>query len=434
MEIAHGRYRLIRRLGEGGTGIVYQAADLLLGRTVAVKELRPAFDTALLRREGQSLAHASHPGVVSLHDLVEHGGRPYLVMEYVDGCNLEQWLTGGQDLSPERALQIFIRIAEIVAAAHELGVLHCDLKPANVLLSTSGEVKLTDFTLARLARRGEFPGDAGGSERYTAPEVLRGGTVDRRADVYSLGAILRRLLGSLEGASPLAAQVRNAIVRATAALPEDRYATVADLLADLPAAGSDLTHVAGRSAVSDLTRILPRPPGRPAGRALGPVAMAAAALVIAGAAISTRFPAAASPARVTLPDLVATQSRSAQLVARSLQLRYGVHFVYSSSVPAGVVMRQWPRPNTEIERHSLVTVDVSKGPAPIALPDLDGMQSDAASALLSRLGFRVALHTVDDITHDSGTVLGQSPDPHALEVPGATVTLTVSHKPWWWIF
>ncbi|HEX6507709.1 MAG TPA: PASTA domain-containing protein, partial [Chloroflexota bacterium] len=147
--------------------------------------------------------------------------------------------------------------------------------------------------------------------------------------------------------------------------------------------------------------------------------------------IFSRFPASAAPARVTLPDLVATQSQSAQLVARSLQLRYRAHLVYSSTVPAGIVLDQWPRPNSQIEKSGVVTVDVSKGPAPVALPDLGGMQADAAAALLSRLGFHVVIQTQDTISPAAGTVIGQAPDPHVLRVPGATITLTVSHKPWW---
>jgi len=131
MELARGRYRLNRLLGAGGTGSVYGAADTLLGRTVAIKALHPSFDGTLLRREGQSLAQLNHPGVVSLYDLIEQDGRPYLVMEYIDGCDLEQWLAERGPLDAEGALSLFARIATIVAAAHQHGIVHCDLKPSN---------------------------------------------------------------------------------------------------------------------------------------------------------------------------------------------------------------------------------------------------------------------------------------------------------------
>jgi eukaryotic-like serine/threonine-protein kinase len=434
MELAQGRYRLIRKLGAGGTGTVYGAADTLLGRTVAIKALHPPFDGAMLRREGQSLAQLNHPGVVSLYDLIEEDGRPYLVMEYVDGCDLGQWLSDRASLDTESALTLFARIAVIVAAAHQNGIVHCDLKPANVLLSTAGEIKLSDFTLSRLVGREETSGSRGSSDGYTAPEALTGDAIDSRVDIYSLGAILRRLTASASELDPRSAQVQSAVVCALSPERDERFATVEAMLAALPLHENDLTRVAGRSIISDITRILPRStnerhPRR--SRVFGPVATLCAALIIAGAAVFVRLPAAASPARVTLPNLVATQADSAQLVARSLQLRYRTMFVYSSNVPSGIVISQHPGPNSQIERHGIVTVTVSKGPEPVPIPDLNGLPADDAAAQLSRLGFHVIRQTQDSFGTDAGIVLDQLPAAQTLKVPGSTVTITVSQKPWW---
>jgi serine/threonine protein kinase len=434
MELAQGRYRLIRRLGEGGTGVVYGAADSLLGRTVAIKALHPSFDGSLLHHEGQSLARMNHPGVVSLYDLIEQDGRPYLVMEYVEGCDLGQWLSEREPLDLEDALVLFARIAAIVADAHQCGILHCDLKPSNVLLSTAGEVKLSDFTLARLIRHGRTAAPLGGSNGYAAPEAMIGDMVDAGTDIFSLGAILRRLTAGVSDMNPHQAQVRAAIARALFPDRAERFATVEEMLAALPVPRSDVTRVAGRSLVSDITRILPRSTTRAQsrqGRVLGPVATVFAALIIAGAAVFVRLPAAASPARVTLPNLVATQTGSAQLVARSLQLQYRVSYAYSSTVPAGVVLEQRPAPTTRIDTHGIVSVTVSKGPAPVSIPDLNGIAADTAAAQLSRLGFQVIKQTQDSLGTPAGVVLGLSPSPHTLKVPGSTITLTVSQKPWW---
>jgi serine/threonine-protein kinase len=206
------------------------------------------------------------------------------------------------------------------------------------------------------------------------------------------------------------------------------------MLAALPLPQSDVTRVAGRSIVSDITRILPRSTIRAQsrnGRVLGPVATVCAALTIAGAAVFVRLPAAASPARVTLPNLVATQTGSAQLVARSLQLRYRAMYAYSSTVPAGVVLEQRPAPNTQIDKHGIVTVTVSKGPEPVEIPDLNGIAADIAAEELSRLGFHVIRQTQDSFGTSAGIVLGEVPSPYTLRVPGSTITLTVSQKPWW---
>ena len=434
MELAQGRYRLIRRLGAGGTGTVYGAADTLLGRTVAIKALHPSFDGAMLRREGQSLAQLNHPGVVSLYDLIEEDGRPYLVMEYVDGCDLGQWLSERTSLDTESALSLFARIALIVAAAHRDGIVHCDLKPSNVLLSSSGEIKLSDFTLSRLVGPGDTSGSRGGSDGYTAPEVLTGAAIDSGADIYGLGAILRRLTASISEGDRRSAQIQAAVARALSAERAERFPTVEAMLAALPLPEHDVTRVAGRSIISDITRILPRsmPEVQPRrGRVFGPVATLCAALIIAGAAVFVRLPAAASPARVTLPNLVATQANSAQLVARSLQLRYRTTYVYSSSVPSGVVIAQRPAPNSLIDKHGIVTVTISKGPEPVSIPDLNGLPADDAAAQLARLGFHVVRQTQDSFGTSAGIVLSQVPAPQTLRVPGATITITVSQKPWW---
>lgn len=210
--------------------------------------------------------------------------------------------------------------------------------------------------------------------------------------------------------------------------------TVEAMLAALPLPESDVTRVAGRSIIADITRILPRPsaevqPRR--SRIIGPVATVCAALTIAGAAIFVRLPAAASPARVTLPNLVATQAGSAQLVARALQLQYRTTYAYSSTVPSGVVIAQRPAPNSLIDKHGIVSVTISKGPQPVPLPDLNGMPADAAAAQLAQLGFHVVKHTQDSFGTPAGIVLVQVPAAHSLEVPGATISITVSQKPWW---
>jgi serine/threonine-protein kinase len=437
VEIGNGRYRLVRRLGEGGTGVVYQAADLVLGRTVAVKALHRSFSVDLLRREGRSLACLNHPNVVALYDVIESEERPYLVMEYVDGCNLEQWLRERGPLPLEQGLEVLRQVAAAIAEAHARGMLHCDLKPANVLISTCGEVKLTDFTLAHRLRNGAFDGPLGASLESAAPEQLSGQDVSPRTDVYALGALLRRMIGRDDVASAEGKQVTEGIERATALEPEERFASVEELLAALPPAGPGLTLLVTRSRLPDLTRVATEA-AQPAARARisrWSLGVACAALLIALASLLTHFSVSASPTKVTVPDLVATQSQSAQLVVRSLALRYRTVQRYSSTVPSGTVISQSPGAGSQLAARGTVTLIVSAGPKPVAVPNLSGMSKGAAIATVQRLGLRVSLRTQDDISHDSGTVLDQAPPAGALRVPGKdVVTITVSTKPWWWIF
>ncbi|MDQ2744165.1 MAG: protein kinase [Chloroflexota bacterium] len=437
MDAIKDRYRLVRRVGEGGAGVVYQAADTLLGRTVAVKALRDRFAKNLLRREGRSLARLNHPNVVSVYDLVEDRGRSYLILEYVDGCHLDQWLAEHGPLRPEQALETFHCVARAVRQAHQLGILHCDIKPTNVLVSVSGEVKLTDFTLAHLLAADSFRGPAGSSAGYAAPEQMADLAIDQRTDVYALGALLRRLAGSLDQSSESSRQIQTTIARATAPRPEDRYATVEAMLASLPDGNGEVTRLASRSTVSDLTRVDPitRPETQRARvRWLAlPTGGLAAATVLAGVAAFSHFTAQASPVRVTLPDLVTSQRQSAQIIVHSLALRDRVHQAYSPTVPSGTVMRQRPVPGPVL-KGSTIDLVVSEGPRPVAMPDLSSMAQTTATGALRRLGLKVVIQTADSISHDSGTILSQSPAARTRLLPGATVTFTVSTKPWYWPF
>ena len=436
MDAIKDRYRLVRRVGEGGTGVVYQAADTLLGRTVAVKALHDRFAKNLLRREGRSLARLNHPNVVSVHDLVEDRGRWYLILEYVDGCHLDQWLAEHGPLRPEQAVETFRCVARAVQQAHQLGILHCDIKPANVLVSVEGEVKLTDFTLAHLLAD-SFQGLGGGSAGYAAPEQMAGLAVDRRTDVYALGALLRRLAGSLDPMSEPSRQIQAAIAQATASRPEERYLTVEAMLAALPDGDGEVTRLASHSTVSDLTRVDPitrQETQRARVRWLAlPTGGLAAATVLASVAAFSHFTAQASPVRVTLPDLVTSQSQSAQIIVHSLSLRDRVRQAYSPTVPSGTVMRQQPAPGLVL-KGSTIDLVVSKGPQPVVVPDLSSMSQVAAAGTLRRLGLKIVIQTEDSISNDSGTILGQSPPAQTTLLPGATVTFTVSTKPWYWPF
>ncbi len=201
-----GRYRVVSEIGRGGMGVVYRAHDPELDREVAVKHIQLAPDASRdvrdelekrFRREAKAAARIHHPGVVVIHDVGTTETGLYLVMELVDGESLGRRLERG--VFPDRgaALEVAARAAEALAAAHRAGVVHRDVKPANILISRDGRVLLTDFGVARsldevseLTRTGMVVG----SPAYMAPEQLRGGAVDGRADLFSLGVVLYEML------------------------------------------------------------------------------------------------------------------------------------------------------------------------------------------------------------------------------------------------
>ncbi|OWA02870.1 serine/threonine protein kinase [Streptomyces sp. CS113] len=205
-----GRYRLLSPLGEGGMGTVWRARDELLRREVAVKEVRapaglPQADVgrmyARLEREAWAAARISHPNVVTVYDVATDGGRPWIVMELVRGLSLADLLDAEGSLTPGRAALIGAEVLAALRAAHAAGVLHRDVKPANVLLANDGRVVLTDFGIARVegSEALTMTGEVVGSPEFLAPERALGRTPGPASDLWSLGVLL---YAAVEGVSP----------------------------------------------------------------------------------------------------------------------------------------------------------------------------------------------------------------------------------------
>ncbi len=205
-----GQYRVVGELGSGSLSTVYRAVQEPLGRTVAIKALKGTISpvspfAAQLEREAHVLATLNHPGIVSLHDFVKTPAQMWLVLEFVDGFSLQAVLGKRARFAPEFAATVGLEIARALAHAHERGVVHRDVKPGNVLLSKTGEVKVVDFGIAQrerlpsadepLLRRPKSEADSAfGTPAYMSPEQILGEAVDARSDVFSLGVLLYQLL------------------------------------------------------------------------------------------------------------------------------------------------------------------------------------------------------------------------------------------------
>lgn len=244
-----GKYRVLALIGSGAFGAVYRCHDPGLDRTVAVKVLLSA-DTATAEagerflREARAAARLSHPHIVPVFDTGVDGGRPFLVMEFVEGQPLDR-LIGNPRLTVETTIRVIFHLAQALQTAHDEGVIHRDVKPANVLIDRSGRPRLTDFGLARLAAdatRLSQTGDLVGTPRYMSPEqvLLPADEVDHRTDIYSLGAVMYEMLtGSpaADGPTPLAVLRRVAdeepvpVRECNAAVPEEIAAICARMMA-----------------------------------------------------------------------------------------------------------------------------------------------------------------------------------------------------------
>lgn len=196
-----GRYRLVEPIGRGGMGKVWRAHDELLHRTVAVKELTAGLYVAQADRdvmhartqkEARAAARIQHPAVVTVHDVLEHDDRPWIVMEYIDGPSLAEAAKAAGRIEPREAARIGLHVLGALRAAHAVGVLHRDVKPGNVLLAKDGRVLLTDFGIAAIEGDSSITrtGEIVGSIDYLAPERVTGGTPGTSSDLWSLGATL----------------------------------------------------------------------------------------------------------------------------------------------------------------------------------------------------------------------------------------------------
>ncbi|MEU9196952.1 serine/threonine-protein kinase [Streptomyces hundungensis] len=229
-----GRYRLLSSLGRGGMGVVWRARDEVLGREVAVKEVRApaALDAAeearlyaRLEREAWAAARVSHRNVVTVYDVATEDGRPWIVMELVRGLALSDVLDAEGPLSPQRTARIGAEVLAALRSAHDAGVLHRDVKPANVLLANDGRVVLTDFGIATVAgtQTLTLTGEVVGSPEFLAPERALGRTPGPASDLWSLGVLL---YAAVEGDSPFRHDTPLSTLRAVVddALPPPRRA------------------------------------------------------------------------------------------------------------------------------------------------------------------------------------------------------------------
>ena len=271
-----GRYRLVKVLGQGAMGVVYEAVDTRLNRTVAIKtvlrshladETTATEYATRFEREAQAAARLAHPNVVTVYDFGEHEDISYIVMEFVRGRELNHAFEAGEPFPLPEAIRIMRELLAALDYAHQQGIVHRDIKPANVMLDHAGHVKLTDFGVARVVNANQdrtMPGTLVGTPSYMSPEQILGLAVGSRADIFAAGVILYQFLTGkrpFSGGGPFGVQRKIVqddpeppsqanpqlpaafdlvIARALAKQPEDRYETAAIFAADLERIGATL--------------------------------------------------------------------------------------------------------------------------------------------------------------------------------------------------
>ena len=474
-----GRYELHAVIGEGAFGRVYRGRDRRLERPVAIKMIKPwwAEDPEWVRsfeREAQMLARVSDPGIVQIFDVGQAAEGLYYVSELIDGESLAGRLRRGP-LTPWDAAAIAEQLCRALGHAHAQSVVHRDVKPANILISAEGHVKVGDFGVARLAEGSQDGSNATivGTPRYMAPEQARGRRTTPATDVYSVGIVLYEMLcgrppfterGAVELAlrhvndppPPLPpatpAPLREIVVVALAKSPGQRFAdgcAMADALAQArqsaPAGSSSRDRAPDPPRHSPARRRVPASHGHERTRAapklsarrnLNPAARrrSAAALALAFLLLGAMIVAAlaiGSTGHVRVPRLAGLTQSAARAQAQRLDLQPAFSSRYDRFARKGIVIAQVPRPGRRVTEGSELRLSLSAGPPPVKVPQLAGQSAGAAQAALGRLRLKAATTRIAAPGVPAGTVTSQSPAPGSELFPGSRVALNVAEVPHW---
>ena len=481
-----GRYELTAQIARGGMSDVFEARDRLLDRKVAVKILHDRYaetDTfvARFRKEARAVANLSHPNIVSVYDWGEEDGTYFMVMELVTGRSLRDIIQAEGRLLPRRATEIAAEIAKALDAAHRSDVIHRDIKPGNVLLTTDGSVKVTDFGVARARSASEGLTKAGsviGTATYFSPEQASGDPADERSDIYSLGVVLYEMLVGRppfrgESAVSVAYQhvtaevippsrlntdvsleLENVVMRALEKDPDRRYETAADIHHDLlvllqgrpsPVSQASVPSPGRAGPAQDLP---PRPPraddayrrmqGRPRQPSQLPFILTAvllAAGVVLGAylllnSLSNDPPPPTTQPVVTIavPDVTGQSEDEAFIVLQEAGFLV-TRTREPSEAPENSVIRTEPAAGTVAEEESPVDMVVSDGPAQLHIPTVVGSTRERAIGQLEGQGFTATVRTARHDTIGVGVVISQNPEGEARAPVGTVVELVISAGP-----
>ncbi len=481
------RYELGELLGRGGMAEVRAARDLRLGRIVAVKRLRTdlasdATFQARFRREAQASASLNHPSIVSVYDTGEEMStdgsdvaQPYIVMERVEGRTLRDIIREGRKILPERALEITSDVLAALDYSHRAGIIHRDIKPGNVMLTPTGDVKVMDFGIARAVSDASSTmtqtAAVVGTAQYLSPEQARGETVDSRSDVYSTGCLLYELLTGRPpflGDSPVAVAYQHVrenpappsdhddtldpeidaiVLKALAKRVEDRYQSSAAMRADIErylaghpvqAAPPPLAQD-GMGPHDSLTALIPvtaaaasapTEPSRGGGRTgwmflIGLLVV----LLIAGAAYLLPGFFEKPADRDQVPALVGLTENQAAAAIRNAGLSVGtISREPSQTYPADQVIDQEPNRDLYVEPGSLVNFTLSLGKPEVEVPYVVGQPAQNATSVLESNDLKVKLKS-EKSDDPKDTVIRTEPASGQKVAEGTTVTLFVSQGP-----
>ncbi len=481
-KVLAGRYELLERIGEGGMSVVYKSRDKLLNRFVAIKILKPEFinDNKFIesfRRESQAAASMTHPNIVNIYDVGKEGNIHYIVMELIEGRALSDYIREQGPMAYPKVIAISKQIAAALAFAHQNHIIHRDVKPHNIMMTPNGTAKITDFGIAKAVNAATLventDGGIIGSVHYFSPEQARGGYVDEKSDIYSLGIVMYEMLTGnvpfdgdnpvnialmhINGEMPRPSQVvggvppalEHIIMKCTDKYPINRYASADELIEALNNVDYARS-VAGESALMGGVAAETSPydgpiaetgyedgedpdedePGKDAKKKKGKktgiiIAIIVAALVAGGLAAAFALGLFGGK-EIEAPDFTGMTIEEAEAAAEEndLKIKEGKP-VIDEEMEAGKIVKQTPEPGETIKTKTTVTVYASAGPGDGSVPDVVGMNEESARATIEEAGFKANVSSQAS-EESSGTIIDQDPAAGKKIEKGSTVNLVAS--------
>ena len=478
-KVLAGRYELFERIGEGGMSVVYKAKDKLLNRFVAIKILKPEFinDHKFIdsfRRESQAAASLSHPNIVNIYDVGREGNIHYIVMELIEGKTLSDYIKEQGPMSYPKVIALSKQIAAALSFAHKNHIIPRDVKPHNVMITPNGTAKITDFGIAKAVNAATIVDNTDGiigSVHYFSPEQARGGYVDEKSDIYSLGIVMYEMLTGkvpFDGDNPVnialmhingemvppskivdgvPPALEHIILKCTDKYPVNRFASADELieaLNNLEFVGS----VVGNSVLMGNGESGPiaetdyddgedydedekgkkKKDKKPMDKKKKIIIIVAAAVAAIAIGVIVAFATGLIGGReIEAPDFTNMTLEEAQNAAEEydLKIREG-NEVISEDVEKGRIVSQDPAAGETVKTGSAITVNISIGLGDGSVPDVVGMDEEDAREALEAAGFEVGEVTTDESDEDEGTVIRQSPGGGEQAEKGTTVDIVVS--------
>lgn len=485
--IIGNRYEILEKIGAGGMAEVYKARCRLLNRFVAVKMLREEFnnDVEFLKRfetEAQAAASLSHPNIVSVYDVGIHDNIHYIVMEYVEGETLKDYMQLRGKLSQEEIVDFSSQIASALEHAHSKKIVHHDIKPHNIIITDSGLLKVTDFGLARaVSATTKIAGSAIGSVHYSSPEQSRGGFTDEKSDIYSLGITMYEMATGIlpfDGDTPVAVAMKhlekkpekpsyynpdlpqyieNIILKAIEKEPRNRYQSATELLEDLRNPEKAIENVRAdddrfntvripeiverpRSAEDRATLQTPSESRREVTKkskekkkkedSVAVVTAVITTIIIVavfGIVLAHMFSNGIFSGKIEVPDFTGMTVEEATAIAKQA----GFEIVedgeeFSEEYEEGKIISQDPRGGHKVMSAGQVRVVISRGNEGIVLKDYSDWKREDAIKDLRSLGLSYTVEETNDDDVEEGKVIGTSPAAKSQVADGSRVIVYVS--------